>query len=156
VTTIAPLEPAHRAGVLAVAARLPEWFTTDGRRKLAVDLEHQAGLVALAAGAVVGFATWFVYEATGHLAWMGVDPDHHRRGTGRRLIDAAAARLAPTGVTALEVDTLGDAVDYEPYEGTRRFYRACGFELVRVVDQDDPEWPQRLVLGRRLTVVARS
>jgi ribosomal protein S18 acetylase RimI-like enzyme len=54
----------------------------------------------------------------------------------------------------LEVDTVADNVEYEPYAETRRFYRAMGFQDVRV---DEKFWGEgndrydRLVMRKDLT-----
>ena len=62
--------------------------------------------------------------------WMAVDPAHHRLGIGRALIEAAVEAVRSQGVKYLFVATLNPAIPYEPYERTRRFYEAMGFEYV--------------------------
>ena len=73
---------------------------------------------------------------------MAVKPDYHRQGVGRRMIDRAEALLARSGVEYLQVKTLADTVEYEPYARTRAFYAACGFRPLQVFpDLWDPENP---------------
>jgi hypothetical protein len=58
--------------------------------------------------------------------------------------------LACEGVEYLQVKTLTDTVDYEPYARTRAFYVACGFRPLQVFsDLWDPENPA-LQLVKRL------
>ena len=133
-----------------IADSLSEWFTARAREKIPVDLRFQPGLVAVLSGEVVGFVTFFVSEAVGHIGWLGVLPQHHRKGIGRMLVDRTIERLTQAGVEQLRVDTLSDAVDYEPYERTRRFYRALGFRELYRRKQDNPECPELLVLEREL------
>jgi GNAT superfamily N-acetyltransferase len=61
---------------------------------------------------------------------MGVEPDHHRRGIGRALCEAAIASCRKDGVRYLFVATLHPDDPYEPFQRTRRFYEAIGFSYV--------------------------
>lgn len=49
------------------------------------------------------------------------------------------------------VVTLGESVDYEPYERTRRFYRSAGFEDSDRVVTNNPGMPGELTLRKRIT-----
>jgi ribosomal protein S18 acetylase RimI-like enzyme len=140
----------HFPAIAAIAEALPQWFTEDGRRKLAVDLHYQQGYVALVESAPVGFLTIYVVESVAHIGWMGVHPDMHRSGLGRTLVEVACAELGGHGVSRVRVDTLGDGVDYQPYAHTRAFYRGIGFSDVACIAQNDPEWPERLTLERTI------
>jgi GNAT superfamily N-acetyltransferase len=73
-------------------------------------------------GRVVGFAVTLPPEAPGgdaELDGMFVEPDVWRRGVGRRLVDAAAARALAMRAAGLHVIANPRAVD---------FYGACGFQ----------------------------
>ncbi|MGD9905848.1 MAG: GNAT family N-acetyltransferase [Vicinamibacterales bacterium] len=59
--------------------------------------------------------------AVGHLAQLAVAPRHHRRGAGGRLLDAAMARAAAAGLSAM---TLLVAADNDV---ARRLYAGRGF-----------------------------
>jgi len=58
---------------------------------------------------------------------MGIRPEFHRRGIGRRLIGRAEAYLKQNAVEFLYVKTLGPSRQSEAYERTRAFYTALGF-----------------------------
>lgn len=49
------------------------------------------------------------------------------------------------------VETLGESVDYEPYDRTRAFYRAAGFRDFKSVMTDNPGMPESLTLKKRLS-----
>ncbi len=138
---------------MALARSLGEWFNAEGLEAMERDLSRDRGLVLEEEGRLLGFALWRpVGEGTVDLAWMGVDPARHRRGLGTLLLVAVLEDVRRAGHGAVEVSTVADSCDYEPYERTRRFYRARGFSDHRV----DPGFygpPKdrydRLVLRRR-------
>jgi ribosomal protein S18 acetylase RimI-like enzyme len=81
---------------------------------------------------------------------IAVTPDHHRRGIGRAMVDCAERLLAEDGVEYLQVKTLADTIEYEPYARTRAFYATCGFRPLQVFpDLWDSENPA-LQLVKRL------
>ncbi len=143
-----------------MARTLPAWFTARGLEQLEVDLGFQATWVAEVDGTLSGFGCVYVAEAIGHLGWLGVSQARRRMGIGRHLVGRLAQDLANARVRELQVDTLGDSIDYPPYAETRAFYRGIGFEDIACVRQDDPEWPERLTLRltlrRNLAELARA
>ncbi len=82
---------------------------------------------------------------------MGRKRTGHRCGIGARLLAYAENRLRDAGATIVQVETLGDSVDYEPYERTRAFYRAPGFRDFKRVMTDNPGMPESLTLQRSLS-----
>jgi ribosomal protein S18 acetylase RimI-like enzyme len=145
-----PIESDDRAAAMAVARSLPEWFNAPGLEQMAIDLHHQSGIMAEADGEIIGFVTWCSRAGIGEIGWIAVAPSHHRGGIGRRLLEAAEERLAGSGAAEVQVETLGDSVDYEPYERTRAFYRAAGFRYLRSEMTDDPGMPESLWLRKPL------
>ena len=148
--TIRRKAEADCGGIGAVADLLPEWFTPTARERIPVDAGFGEGVVAVLNGQIVGFVLFFVWEAVGHISWIGVHPDHHRRGIGRRLLEHVEATLKEGGVGRLEVQTLSESVDYEPYERTRAFYTSVGFEPYRRQQHDNPECPESLDMRKAL------
>jgi hypothetical protein len=61
--------------------------------------------------------------------------------------------LRAAGIEELRVGTLGDSVAYEPYVGTRAFYRTLGFADFKHERLDNPECPEKLILSKRMRSV---
>ncbi|HEX5188939.1 MAG TPA: GNAT family N-acetyltransferase [Streptosporangiaceae bacterium] len=72
---------------------------------------------------------------------LAVQPDLHRRGAGRALVEALERDLAADGVRWLQVKTLGPSLPDEGYERTRRFYLGIGFEPLQEITGLWPENP---------------
>jgi len=136
--------------VIAVPLSLPEWFNDLGIEQMTVDLHHQRGAVAEVDGDIVGFVTWLSRDGLGEIGWIAVGSGHHGCGIGTRLLELAEDSLRSTGVTQVMVDTLGESVDYEPYERTRAFYRRAGFRDFKSVMTDNPGMPETLTLRKSL------
>lgn len=135
----------HHAGVLQVAEALPEWFDQDARtRGIPVDIRHQHGFVAVADGQVVGFITLFVAEGRLNIGWLGVGRECHGQGIGTRLLEAAEAYAQEHGLAEIATWTLGDGVDYKPYESTRAFYFRRGFVIYQRSQTDNPGCPEEI------------
>jgi ribosomal protein S18 acetylase RimI-like enzyme len=136
---------------IAVARKLTAWFNDVGIEQITLAVPSHRGAVAEVDGEIVGFITWLIHEeGIGELTWMAVGEHHHRHGIGRRLLEFAEEDLRASGAGELRVDTLGDSVDYEPYERTRAFYRGSGFRDLKSVMTDDPGMPESLTLHKRL------
>jgi ribosomal protein S18 acetylase RimI-like enzyme len=140
------------AAAIAIARSLAEWFNDAGIEEMAGDLRWQMGAVAELDGEVVGLVTWCLHEGIGEIGWIAVSPEHHRHGIGGRLLQFAKDSLRDSGVTEVVlVETLGDSIDYEPYERTRAFYRAAGFRDFKRVMTDNPGMPESLTLQKPLS-----
>ncbi|MEE8134999.1 MAG: GNAT family N-acetyltransferase [Gemmatimonadales bacterium] len=63
-------------------------------------------------------------ETTWDLYWIVVDPEGHRRGIGRQLMDATEAAMREQGGTLIVVET-SSRDDYGP---TRNFYEALLYD----------------------------
>jgi len=117
-------------------------------------------LVAEQDGEVVGFAhvtTYAVQDDVAHLEQLSVRPEHGRRGTGTRLVEAAAEEARWAGYAALVLCTYRDLPWNAP------FYARAGFVEVarptayqrdlraheRALGLDDAG--PRVVMSRRLT-----
>lgn len=129
--TLRPLVGDDVPACAAILDALPEWFGIE-----AANAAYVAGL-ATSPGFVVtdgnqevaGFVGLTLRNhASMRIEVMGVRPDVHRSGIGRRLVDAAIERARADGVRWLHVMTRGPTTYDEDYERTRRFYLAVGFE----------------------------
>lgn len=120
---------------MEIARGLATHFNADALERMPGDLREHDLYVAEDGDRVVGFLTiQNVGDRIAEITWMGVPRDLHRRGIGSALVEAAAGAMEDEGYRALQVRTLADTVDYPPYDGTRDFYQALGFELREVID----------------------
>lgn len=107
--------------------RLPTWFgiPESNAEYVRTATEVLSGYVAGDGVGVLLRRRHFPESAEIHL--LAVDPDRHRQGVGRALVDALVAELVADGYRLLQVKTLGPSHPDAGYALTRRFYRAVGF-----------------------------
>ena len=65
---------------------------------------------------------------------MGVLPEYHRSGIGRRLFEAAKVIAQEEGYSFMQVKTVKMGV-YRDYDITNLFYRSCGFREFEVIPE---------------------
>lgn len=108
---------------------LPDWFGIESSLLEYVEAARRLPTyAAFDAGRAVGVCLLKRHgPATAEIELIAVLRDHHRRGVGQRLVAAVSDDLRATGVTFLQVKTLGRAEPSEEYDRTRRFYEAIGF-----------------------------
>lgn len=148
---IRPLSAKNIEAVIRIAQALPEWFDADSRnRAIPIDLRFQDGFVAEEDGQVLGFITLYVAEGWVNIGWMGVLPDRQGQGIGTRLIAEAERYARRRGIYELATYTLGDSVDYEPYEATRAFYFSKGFTIYQRSQTDNPGCPQEIKIKKTI------
>ncbi|MDE2845898.1 MAG: GNAT family N-acetyltransferase [Gemmatimonadota bacterium] len=146
-----PLETKHHAGILTVVEHLPEWFDETARtRSVPTDLQHQSGFVAVSDERVVGFVTLYVTEGRMHIGWLAVDRPFHRQGIGSMLLNAAEAMARELQIDELATYTLGEGVEYQPYESTRRFYWKHGFKVYKRSRTDNPGCPEEIWISKQI------
>ena len=90
-------------------------------------------LGAMTEGGAIGFIslkdqTPFATEAF----VLGVRPEWHRKGVGRRLFECAEDGLRRRGVRFFTVKTVAVPADDLVYGATRAFYEAMGFKAIEV------------------------
>jgi len=144
--TICQLSKQHYQEIVAIANDLSEWFDDSGRANIAIDIRHQTGYVALDQHEVIGFVSLFVYEGALNIGWIGVKRAYHHQGIGRKLIEETIRHARKIGLDTIKVYTLGDSVDYAPYEATRKFYAGCGFRVFQRSQTDNPNCPEEMKL----------
>jgi GNAT superfamily N-acetyltransferase len=146
---IIPMAKDHLELVVQLIEALPDWFDIDARtRAMPIDLLFQEVFVAEDEGRIVGFITLYIAEGRVNIGWIGVLPDHHRKGIGSQLIKAAEDFSRQKGIDELAVYTLGDSVDYQPYESTRAFYLKHGFSIYQRSQTDNPGCPEEIKLKK--------
>jgi len=94
---------------------------------------HYRFLVAETGEEIAGYACWGPIPGTlasADLYWIVVDPRHQGKGIGAALLKDAEDWMASAGRTRVYVETSTRA----QYDGTRRFYLACGYELAAELD----------------------
>lgn len=145
------MEERHHSGILAVAQDLPEWFDESARENsIPIDIRYQEGFVAVSAQRVVGFVTLYVAEGRLHIGWLGVAREFHRQGIGTRLLAAAEMKARELKIDELTTYTLGDSVDYEPYNLTRNFYWKRGFSVYKRSKTDNSGCPEEIWISKRV------
>lgn len=152
-TTVRDMTDQDHPTVLAIAGRLPEWF--DERAigtAIPLDIRHHVGYVAESRGQIVGFITLYVADGRLNIGWLGVDKPHRRQGIGGLLVARAEQVAAEMEIEELATWTVGDGVEYAPYQGTRAFYRSQGFEAYQTLRTDCPSCPEELRVSKRVAV----
>jgi ribosomal protein S18 acetylase RimI-like enzyme len=150
--TVVPL--AEGAGPIArrILTSLPAWFGIPDAVEDYVELaDRTPSFVARSdEDEAVGFLTLVRHGPhAAEVAVMGVLPEYHRHGIGRRLIEAAESSLRVAGVEYLQVKTLSAASPDEGYARTRAFYQALGFRVLEeLADLWDARNPAVLLVKR--------
>ncbi len=132
--TVRPLQADDHRHVLDVARSLAAWFQPLDQMALAIDLDEHEGLVALQAGQLVAFLTFYLIDATvAELSWLGVSPEVQARGIGGALLDALEATLRARAVQQLQLNTV--PADFNAaFAPTNNFYRHHGFTLAHRIE----------------------
>ncbi|MCJ7621972.1 MAG: GNAT family N-acetyltransferase, partial [Anaerolineaceae bacterium] len=121
-----------------------EWFgIEESILQYSTEIEHLPTFLLRASNNVLGFLSLKQhnpYSAEIHV--MGIQPEFHRRGFGKSLLNAAQEWLQHQGVEYLLVKTLGPSNDDPNYAKTREFYLVMGFrpleELPQIWDEHNP------------------
>ena len=71
-------------------------------------------------------------------------------GAGEMLFFEFERIMKERDINILQVKTLGESVEYPPYDRSRNFYRKVGFKKHRSEFTDNPECPEELILRKRL------
>ncbi|MBU0716824.1 MAG: GNAT family N-acetyltransferase [Planctomycetes bacterium] len=149
--TIRQIEEADYPTIAGIVSDLPEWFDVTAREhSIPVDIGHPCGVVAVADGNTVGFVTGYVADGRLNIGWQGVRRDWHRRGVGGLLLARVEKLAVELGNPEVVTYTLGEGVDYPPYEATRQFYCKHGFEVYQRNRTDNPSCPEEIRLRKTL------
>jgi N-acetylglutamate synthase-like GNAT family acetyltransferase len=128
--TLKIVRRAAGADCASILAELPEWFgIPESNSSYAEAAECEQAWVAEESGEALGLMVLMDQGFSAldvHL--LAVRPHLHRRGVGRALIEQARAVARELAKPYVTVKTRGPSLPYEPYERTRAFYEAVGFE----------------------------
>lgn len=109
---------------------LPDWFGIESSIVGYVDAGRRLPTI-LASGDDGNAVGVLLYEKhfpeTMEVHLMAVDPAWHRRGIGAAMLAETERLVRADGARLLTVKTLGPSRPSKEYDGTRRFYLACGF-----------------------------
>jgi GNAT superfamily N-acetyltransferase len=132
----------EKEAALEVARSLSDWFNNDAINNMQIDFAYNQLLVAHNKDEVVGFLCYTTYSGKCLLLWMGVQPDKHHQGIGIALLSSLELIAKELCLHTIEVETLSDTYDYQPYKRTCDFYFQQGFVSIlqkpaTVADHDD-------------------
>jgi predicted enzyme related to lactoylglutathione lyase/GNAT superfamily N-acetyltransferase len=115
-----------------ILTALPDWFGIPSAvDQYCRDSEALPSYAVRAGDTRIGFVALKEHFATTtEIYVIGVHPDHHRQGAGRKLIRTAEAYARARGHHLLMVKTMGPSRKNREYELTRAFYLAMGFRPV--------------------------
>ncbi len=123
----------HINNGLELARGLTEYFNEDGYEKMEQDLIEHELYTAFQENQLVGFITiHHKNRDVAEISWMAVDKELQGKGIGSRLLEYVIRDLKQD-FKLLEVKTLSEIDDYEPYKATRAFYRKHGFLLLDTI-----------------------
>ena len=129
---------------LEIMRALPEWFSPpeDIVRKSNIHREYPF-FAAYDGDRAIGFAALKIHNLyTVDIYNLGVLREYHRMGIGHQLVDACTQCCKQKNYKFLTVKTLDESAIYEPYNGTRAFYKKEGFYPLEVFttfwDEENP------------------
>lgn len=150
--TIRPLTRDDREAVVRISEDLPEWFDEHARQvAIPIDAAHQSGFLALEEGRAVGFVSYFVADGKLSICWLGVKKERQRKGIGKALLLELESMARELGISEIATYTLGEGVDYPPYEQTRSFYFKFGFRVYQRSITDNPSCPEEIRISKRIS-----
>ena len=134
---------------LAISRSLPEWF----EEKELSEIHRQILSLPTYLIEDVGILAFVIIEdkatETVEIKHLAVSRDHRRSGLGTKLLEYIEKEYSKK--TYIEVKTLDESAEYEPYVSTRSFYEKNGFTKVEVIDPY-PGWS----LGNPCAVYRKS
>lgn len=131
-----------------ILATLPHWFgIAESNAEYARDVESLPMAVAFDGNAAVGFvAIKSHHDMNTEIHVLGVRPELHRKGIGRRLLGWAEDQAHTAGHKLMSVKTLSPADPDEGYRLTRAFYFSLGFLPLEDLPLWDPDNPSIILV----------
>ncbi len=140
----------EKVEAIDIAASLNEWFNEEGLKNLKIDFDNNNLIVAKEDNNVLGFLCYTTYCGKVLLIWMGVRREHWRRGIGGRMLQWLENESKNLSLYSIEVETLPEEVEYEPYVNTRNFYYKNGFKRILYKKAAIEGWDDQIVLEKKL------
>lgn len=137
---------------VSILHSLPEWFGVEtALQGYANEIDRLPAFLMYAAERSIGFLSLKQHNPfTAEIYGMGIRPEFHRCGGGRKLVASAQQWLQEQSIEYLQVKTLGPSDPDANYARTRAFYIAMGFrpleEFTQIWDEHNP----CLILVKRL------
>ncbi len=131
---------------------LPEWFGIEESTQAYINgVKDKPLWVAFENEKPIGFISLKKHFKKSYEVYiMGLYPDFHGRGIGKRLLNDAETYLKDLDVELLQVKTLSDSSPDKNYGNTRHFYLSCGFEPLEEFKTLWDEWNPCLLLIKKL------
>jgi GNAT superfamily N-acetyltransferase len=118
-----------------IVRTLPDYFTPDVPDKVRSDWTRCATWVGEREDRVLGMVMVERRSAkTAEILWAAVQAEHRGGGLGTALVNEVIGALGREGVELLEVKTLDESADYEPYVVTVAFWERRGFFKLDVIN----------------------
>lgn len=123
-----------------ISRKLTDFFDSAAFEKMKKDFLVDDLYIAEKGKKIIGYCSIrYKKEFVAEITWLGILPNEHKMGYGRKLLEFIEKELKSNGIKILEVKTLDESANYEPYEKTRRFYKKCNFLHIETIDPY-PEW----------------
>ncbi len=127
-----------------IMGNLPEWFSPPEDILVKAEIHKQYPFYAVYENDdCIGFVALKIHnEYTAEIYNLGVLKEFHRKGAGHKLIESCENYCSKNNKHFLTVKTLDESAVYEPYNGTRAFYKKEGFKPLEVFtsywDEENP------------------
>ena len=117
---------------IAIARSLPEWFDEKELTEISRHILSLPTYLVEDAGVQAFVIIEDKPSETVEIMHFAVSRDQQRSGLGTKLLEYIEKEYS--GKTYVEVKTLDESAEYEPYVSTRSFYKKNGFVKVNVID----------------------
>ena len=133
---------------IKTASELEEWFTKIAINNMKIDFELNNLIVAVDKNKVLGFLCYTSNCGKMQLIWIGVKRNTHHKGVGGLLLNWLEKESKKLKMYSIEVETLPDEDDYEPYKQTRAFYYKNGFKRIFYKKARIKGWDDQIILEK--------
>jgi len=144
------LKEKDKQDIIAISKELKEWFNEKGRKDLKIDLNVDPAIVIKEKNKVIGFLIYASENGIMKIIWLGVKRIYQNKGAGKMMVKWIEDKAKKLGLKAIEVETLTDKEDYEPYEKTRKFYYKHGFNKIAYLMPRFKGWDREILLRKEI------